>query len=230
MDRPPVVVIVVGAGTGRRLGGAAAKAFRTIAGRPILALAASSAASAGGVRSLVAAVPAGGEDEARSLLADVPVPAEVVTGGASRQASVRAALDAVGHGEGILLVHDAARPFATGALFERVIAAVAAGVDAVVPVVAVTDTVLRLHEGAVTAAEDRAGLVLAQTPQGFRADVLREAHAKAEAAGRAFTDDASLVRWAGFEVRTVEGEVGNVKITTAEDLADAERRAGAAGG
>ena len=98
-----------------------------------------------------------------------------------------------------------------------------------IPVVAVTDTVLRVRGGVVAGVEPRDELALAQTPQAFRTEVLREAHAKAAASGVAFTDDASILEWAGFEVRTVPGDPGNVKITTLADLAEADRRMGGGG-
>jgi 2-C-methyl-D-erythritol 4-phosphate cytidylyltransferase/2-C-methyl-D-erythritol 2,4-cyclodiphosphate synthase len=229
MDRPSVVVVLVGAGAGRRLGDEQPKAFRRIGGRPILAAAASAAASVVGVRRLVAVVPPGAETDARSALEDVPVPVDIVPGGATRQDSVRAGLAVVEDAEGIVLVHDAARPFASIALFARVIEAIEGPVVAAVPVVPVTDTVVRVGDGALVGVESRDELALAQTPQGFRIGVLRDAHAKAEGTGTSFTDDATLVRWAGFEVRTVDGELGNRKITTSADLADAEQRAGGTG-
>jgi 2-C-methyl-D-erythritol 4-phosphate cytidylyltransferase len=226
MERPPVVVILVGAGMGRRLGGDQAKAFRAVGERTILEVAASTAAAAPGVRSLVAVVPPGREDAARAILSDLSVELDIVAGGTTRQDSVRTGLAVLPEGDVIVLVHDAARPFATAALFARVIEAVDGEVDAVAPVVPVTDTVVRVRAGVVASVEPRDELSFAQTPQGFRAAALREAHAKADAAGFSFTDDASLARWAGFEVRAVEGEIGNVKITTSSDLVDARRRAG----
>jgi 2-C-methyl-D-erythritol 4-phosphate cytidylyltransferase len=223
VEGSPVVVIVTGAGSGSRLGGGPAKAFRRIGGRPILAVAAQGATLCPGVEQVIVTVPAGSEDEAREALADVVAPLAIVPGGDSRQASVRAALAAV-PADAAVLVHDAARPFAPPELFARVLAALDDGVDAVVPVLPVTDTVVRVRAGIVAAAEPRDELSLAQTPQGFRAAALRAAHARAEAAGFAFSDDATMLHWAGFEVRTVEGDEGNVKITTVGDLAQAARR------
>jgi 2-C-methyl-D-erythritol 4-phosphate cytidylyltransferase/2-C-methyl-D-erythritol 2,4-cyclodiphosphate synthase len=163
---------------------------------------------------------------ARSELSDVADAVEIVAGGATRQDSVRRGLVSIADEEGIVLVHDAARPFATAALFDRVAGAIDGPVDAVVPVVPIADTVLRVRGGVLAGVEPRDELSFAQTPQGFRTATLRESHAKADAAGFSFTDDASLVSWAGFEVHTVDGEAANRKITTAEDLADAERRVG----
>jgi 2-C-methyl-D-erythritol 4-phosphate cytidylyltransferase len=154
------------------------------------------------------------------------VPTSVVTGGASRQASVRAALGAVSDAATVVLVHDAARPFASAELFDRVLDAVADGAEAAVPVVPVLDTVIRVRAGELAGTEPRDELALAQTPQAFRTDVLREAHEKAEASGFSFTDDATMVHWAGIEVRAIAGEAGNLKITTPADLAEAVRRIG----
>jgi 2-C-methyl-D-erythritol 4-phosphate cytidylyltransferase len=114
----------------------------------------------------------------------------------------------------IVLVHDAARPLASPALFARVVDAVRAGADAAVPAVAVADTLRRRTGGSV----DRDELVAVQTPQGFRAEALRAAHANAVEA----TDDASLVEQQGGSVVLVDGEPGNRKITDPSDLAAAE--------
>jgi 2-C-methyl-D-erythritol 4-phosphate cytidylyltransferase/2-C-methyl-D-erythritol 2,4-cyclodiphosphate synthase len=125
----------------------------------------------------------------------------------------------------IILCHDAARPLATPALFRAVIEGLL-DTEAVVPVLPVLDTVKRVVHGSVVGTEPREELVLAQTPQAFRAAPLRDAHARAEHDGLEFTDDASAVEWAGYRVRTVPGEPGNFKITSAEDLARAEAARG----
>ena len=114
-------------------------------------------------------------------------------------------------------------------LFTRVVQGLE-GADGAVPVLAVADTVLRVRDEVVEGVESREELVLGQTPQAFRTAALREAHAKAEAAGAAFTDDASMLRWAGYEVRAVAGDPENMKITTLADLAYADRRMGTGGG
>jgi 2-C-methyl-D-erythritol 4-phosphate cytidylyltransferase len=135
----------------------------------------------------------------------------VVAGARSRSGSVRAGLAAVPDDAEAVLVHDAARPMATLRLWERVIAAVEGGNDAVVPAVPVVDTLRAVDGGTV----DRNRFVAVQTPQGFRADVLRRAHA-GDPEG---TDDASLVEAAGGKVLVVDGEVENVKLTSPRDLA-----------
>lgn len=142
-----------------------------------------------------------------------------VAGGRTRSESVRAGLAAVPADATVICVHDAARPLATADLYERVIAAVVAGADAVIPAVAVTDTIKVVDDGRVVATPDRSTLVAVQTPQAFRADVLRAAH-RGEATA---TDDASLVEAAGGRVVVVDGEADNVKITRPADL-DVVRR------
>jgi len=221
------IVILLGAGAGRRLGGAAApKALLPIGGRPILAVAAAAAAASSRIAALVVTFPLGWEAEARADVEAVAVPTRFTEGGETRQASVRAALEAIPQDAEVVAVHDAARPFASPDLFDRVVEAVTRGADGAVPVLPIADTVLRVRGDLVDGAEPRDELALGQTPQAFRASVLREAHAKAEAAGAAFTDDASLLRWAGHEVRAIDGDPENTKITTLADLAEADRRMG----
>lgn len=144
-----------------------------------------------------------------------------VNGGATRQASVRAGLEGLANRPPeTVLVHDAARPFATPALVSRAIAAAVAK-GAAIPAVAVTDTVKAVDaEGRVVETLDRSRLRSIQTPQAFRFDALLAAHRRAAAAGREdFTDDAALAEWAGMSVSVFEGEAANVKLTTPEDFA-----------
>jgi 2-C-methyl-D-erythritol 4-phosphate cytidylyltransferase/2-C-methyl-D-erythritol 2,4-cyclodiphosphate synthase len=222
------IVILLGAGAGRRLGAVEPKGFLPIGGRPILAVAAASAAASPLVRGLVVTFPPGWEGRARACV-ELGTDARFVEGGESRQASVRAALTEVPGTVEIVAVHDAARPFAPPDLFEGVLEAVDGGADGAVPVLSVTDTVLRVRGEVVEGVEPRERLALGQTPQAFRTTILREAHAKAEAAGASFTDDASMLRWAGFDVRALPGDPANVKITTLADLAQADRRMGGGG-
>jgi 2-C-methyl-D-erythritol 4-phosphate cytidylyltransferase len=219
------VVIVPAAGSGERLGRSQPKAFVELGGRAMLVLAAEAALASDAVDRVVVAVPPGLEAEAAVLLAPLGTRVVAVAGAATRLASVRAALAAVPEAAEIILCHDAARPMATPALFRAVIEALA-DTDAVVPVVPVADTVKRVRDGSVVGTEARGELALAQTPQAFRAAPLREAHARAERDGLDFTDDASAVEWAGYRVRVVPGEPGNIKITSAEDLAWAEAARG----
>ncbi len=142
-----------------------------------------------------------------------------VAGGSTRCGSVRAGLAAVPDGADVVCVHDAARPLASTALYGRVIDAVRQGADGAVPGVPVPDTIKVVAGEVVVDTPDRDTLVAVQTPQAFRADVLRAAHACC-AEG---TDDAVLVERAGGRVVVVAGEATNVKITVPEDLASATR-------
>jgi 2-C-methyl-D-erythritol 4-phosphate cytidylyltransferase / 2-C-methyl-D-erythritol 2,4-cyclodiphosphate synthase len=219
--------VVLGAGLGRRLGAAEPKAFLTIGGRQILAVASAGAAAAQAVGILVVTCPPGAEDRAREYLADVHDSAIVVPGGATRQASVALALDALPGDVELVAVHDAARPFASPELFDQVLAAVdedgpGPRADGAIPVVPIPDTVKRVRDGIVVGTEARAQLAAAQTPQGFRVEALRDAHARAAEARLEATDDAQVLEHAGYRVRVIAGDPMNFKITTLLDLARAE--------
>jgi 2-C-methyl-D-erythritol 4-phosphate cytidylyltransferase len=218
--RPNVVAIVPAAGGGDRLGLGIPKAFVDLDGEPIFRRAVRAALSSDVVSSVVVAVPAGFETEADAALHSVG-PHAVVVGGATRQSSVRLALAVVAETADIVVCHDAARPFAVPELFDAVVAGLDEA-DGVVPGVPIPDTVKRVQGDVVTATEPRDGLVAVQTPQAFRAPVLRDAHRRAEATGLDVTDDAAVIEWAGYRVRVVPGDPANFKVTTAQDLARAE--------
>jgi 2-C-methyl-D-erythritol 4-phosphate cytidylyltransferase/2-C-methyl-D-erythritol 2,4-cyclodiphosphate synthase len=149
-----------------------------------------------------------------------------VAGGASRQASVRAGLEALSAmAPDIVLVHDAARPFCSTELVSRAIVA-CGSTGAAIPALEVTDTIKRVDAaGQVAGTVDRATLRAVQTPQAFAFPVLLEAHRRAAKEGREdFTDDAALAEWAGLKVSVFAGDSGNVKLTTDEDFAKAEAR------
>lgn len=199
----PVWAIVVAAGGGARYG--APKQFARLGGTRVIDRAVGAAREV--CDGVVVALPAGAEWQ--------PAPGVVtVTGGETRSDSVRAALAAVPAGADVIVVHDAARPLATRALFHAVVDAVREGADGAVPVLPVVDTIKRVEGGRVTATVDRDGLVAVQTPQAFRAAVLRAAHAT----GAQGTDDAALVEAAGGTVVAVAGEARNLKLTVAADL------------
>ena len=205
-----VWAVVVAAGSGRRFGGF--KQYELLGSRMVVDWAVAAARTvADGV---VVVGPPG-----RLRAGNEPVDA-LVAGGDTRSASVRAGLVAVPEDAEIVVVHDAARPLASPALFAAVVAAVRGGADGAVPGVALPDTVKQVQEGTVVATVDRAELVAVQTPQAFLASVLRRAHAT----GGEATDDAALVEALGGRVTVVAGEPGNVKLTALEDLADAEHR------
>ncbi len=147
-------------------------------------------------------------------------------GGATRQASVHAGLEALaGQKPDIVLIHDAARPFVSGALISRAIDA-AGRTGAAIPAIPVTDTVKLIDENAnVEATPERARLRIAQTPQAFRFDAILDAHRRAAREGRSdFTDDGALAEWAGLTVATFEGDPANMKLTTPEDFVREEAR------
>ena len=149
-----------------------------------------------------------------------------VAGGATRSESVRAGLAAVSPDATIICVHDAARPFASRRLFTAVIDAVAEGADAAIPGIPVTDTIKRIDaQNVVVETPPRAALVAVQTPQAFRASILRAAHAT----GQQATDDAALVEICGGRVVVIEGELTNRKITHVDDLTWARDVAARAG-
>jgi 2-C-methyl-D-erythritol 4-phosphate cytidylyltransferase len=203
----------VAGGSGRRFGGA--KQFIQLGGRPVAAWSVQAARSvADGVVLVVPANLDDGVDPAAGL--DVE---RIVVGGDTRAASVRAGLAAVPEDADVIVVHDAARPLATGSLFEAVIGAVReGGAQGAIPVLAVGDTLKRLSGDVVSSTVDREGLVTVQTPQAFDAQTLRAAHR----AGGEATDDAGLLERLGAPVGTVAGDIRNVKITRPEDLALAE--------
>lgn len=231
MEGARAVAVVVAAGSGTRLGRSGPKALLTIGGRPLVTVAVERALASPSISSVVVAAPAGFEARVRAVLDPSAGSSVVVTGGATRQRSVRAALSAVdAEADVVVVVHDAARPFASAELFTVVVETVLAGADAAVPVLPLVDTVKRIRDGSIVGTESRDGLALAQTPQACRIGLLRDGLTKAEDSGLDFTDDAGLLEWMGASVRTVDGEPGNFKITTAMDLARADAILGAARG
>ena len=214
------VALVLAAGAGERLGTDTPKAFLPIAGTTMLRAAVDAACGCPEIETVVAVVPAGWERRAEALLPST-TPVRVATGGSSRQESVRLALEAISAQAETVVCHDAARPFAAPELFSTVLAALA-DAEGAVPVIPVPDTVKRVRDGTVVETVARDELALAQTPQAFVAAALRAAHERAAAEGFSATDDAALLEWAGYKVRTVLGDPANFKVTTPEDLARAE--------
>lgn len=218
---PRVAVIVVAAGSGTRLGAGGPKAFVGIDDHTVLRHALTGVFAAP-LAQVVVVVPAGREGDARTdaeeAAGDRAELLTVVTGGETRQQSVIAGLAAVWPDVEVVLVHDAARALTPPEVFERVIAEVDAGATGVVPVLPVVDTIKRVDDGTVREGVDRAELVAAQTPQGFRRDILDTAYRVAD---REYTDDAAVVAAAGHVVVTVAGDAASFKITTPADLARA---------
>jgi 2-C-methyl-D-erythritol 4-phosphate cytidylyltransferase len=223
MEEVRVVAVVVAAGSGTRLGGKVPKALLSVGGRPLVVVAVEGALASPMISSVIVAAPPGFESQVREACASLVGSVVVVTGGDTRQRSVASGMDAADAGADVVVVHDAARPFASAVLFASVVEAVRAGADAAVPVLPLVDTVKRIRDGSIVGTEPRDELALAQTPQACRAQLLRDALAKADEAGLDFTDDAGLLEWAGASIRTVAGEPRNFKVTTPEDLARADR-------
>jgi 2-C-methyl-D-erythritol 4-phosphate cytidylyltransferase len=212
------VGIVAAAGSGLRLGADRPKALVPLAGRPLVCWAVD-ALRAGGVADLVVAVPAADRQAfAAVLAADVTL----VHGGDTRTASVRAALAAVGEHADAVLVHDAARPLTPPDVVGRVLAALAAGARAVVPVLPMVDTTVVVDDdGVVLDTVPRAPLRRVQTPQGFDRATLAGAYDRLPT-GEELTDDAAVVRAAGVAVTSVPGDERAAKVTVPHDLALAE--------
>jgi len=215
---PRVGIIVVAAGSGTRLGAGAPKAFVGIDGSSILRHALERVFEAPPAQVVVVA-PAGREGDALSeclaAAGDRRDLVSVVVGGDTRQQSVAAGLAALWADVEVVLVHDAARALTPAEVFERVIAAIDDGAAGAIPVLPVVDTLKRVEGEEVVEGVDRAALASAQTPQGFRRDVLDAAYA---AAAADFTDDAAVVAEAGHAVAAVPGHPMSFKITTAADL------------
>lgn len=239
---PVAAAIVVAAGAGLRMGShGLPKQYMPLGGQPVVAWAIRAMASASGVRRLVVVVPAGDiERFERDIVERYSLSSlcscEVVEGGPNRQSSVRAALAALGAGSSrqpdIVVIHDGVRPLATPGLAEAAMAAAAehgAATCGVPPV----DSVKQVCDHMVVHTLDRSELSLIQTPQAFRFDIIVRAHREAAERGIGATDDCALVEALGLPVAMVPGDRRNIKITTQEDLLEAEemlRRMGQNGG
>ena len=218
-----VAAVVVAAGRGQRVGGDVPKQYRSIAGEPVIRPALAAFLSHPQIHAVQPVIHAHDAEAFRAATTGLQG-LSPVWGGATRQASVRAGLEALrAIGPDFVLIHDAARPFLTGALITRAIDA-AAEHRAAVPAVAVADTVKKVDEReTVIETLDRSRLRLVQTPQAFAFDLIIEAHVRAATAGREdFTDDAALAEWAGHRVTVFPGETTNVKLTTNDDFIRAE--------
>ncbi|MGZ0713069.1 2-C-methyl-D-erythritol 4-phosphate cytidylyltransferase (plasmid) [Coraliomargarita sp. W4R53] len=213
-----IAVIVVAAGSGTRLGAHEPKAFVSIDSHSILwhSLEGVFATLA---KQIVVVAPDDRLSDALTEAQSVPGYDDdrvcVIAGGATRQASVAAGLSVLGNDIDVVLVHDAARALTPRVVFTRVADAIAAGATAVIPTLAVVDTLKRVAGSTVVGPVDRSHIASAQTPQGFRRDTLVGAYS---AATEEFTDDAALVAGAGHTVDTVDGDARSFKITTMADL------------
>jgi 2-C-methyl-D-erythritol 4-phosphate cytidylyltransferase len=219
-----VAALVLAAGRGERLGAGQPKAFLPLVGRPLLVHAIEALAGCSRIDLVVPVLPAAEiarlADWCWSELAAGKLAAPVA-GGAERQDSMRAGLAALPDDVELVAVHDAARPLVRAEDVARVVDA-ASQTGAALLAVPVRDTLKRVRDGLVVETPAREGLWAAQTPQVFRAALLREAIAKAEAEGFQGTDDAQIVERLGVPVAFVAGDPGNLKITWPADLGWAE--------
>jgi 2-C-methyl-D-erythritol 4-phosphate cytidylyltransferase/2-C-methyl-D-erythritol 2,4-cyclodiphosphate synthase len=216
--------IVVAGGDGSRAGDGVPKQFRILAGEPVLRRSLRLFTDHRAIGAVQAVIRPADVARYEAISRGLPKCLPPVSGGKTRQASVLAGLESLlPIAPRFVLVHDAARPFATGTLIERAIATMQS-VRAAVPAIPVSDTIKRVDaEGRVAANVDRKTLRAVQTPQTFAYEPLLEAHRRAASEGRDdFTDDAALMEWAGVPVATFEGDAANMKLTTADDFERAE--------
>ncbi|WP_182084516.1 bifunctional 2-C-methyl-D-erythritol 4-phosphate cytidylyltransferase/2-C-methyl-D-erythritol 2,4-cyclodiphosphate synthase [Aureimonas sp. ME7] len=216
-----VAAILVAAGRGSRAGQTidGPKQYFRIAGRSVLARTLSTFEASPQIGEIVVVVHADDQALAMEAIAHSAGRARLVVGGATRQASVRAGLDALVEADPeIVLIHDAVRPFVSERTIADVVDRVRAA-SAAIPALPVADTLKKAAAGTIVATLDRTGVHTAQTPQGFRFPLIREAHHRAaDIAEGKFTDDASIAEWAGISVALVPGDPDNVKLTTKRDL------------
>jgi len=212
-----VTAIIAAGGRGERFGAARPKQLLSIGGQTILERSVLLFGSHPEVHDIVVALPSEIASNPPAYLSQTSKPVRIVTGGMRRQDSVAEAFLAVSEQADVVVIHDAARPFATPDLISKTIAA-AAESGAALAALQANDTVKQGREGVVQATLDRRTIFLSQTPQAFRRSVLRDALALRSDA----TDEAALAEQAGHAVRIVQGEPTNIKITTPEDLTIAE--------
>jgi 2-C-methyl-D-erythritol 4-phosphate cytidylyltransferase/2-C-methyl-D-erythritol 2,4-cyclodiphosphate synthase len=220
-----VTAIIAAGGRGERIGADRPKQLLDVGGQAILERSVNAFLRHDAVDEVVVALPKEIAAQPPAYLLNREKPLSIVAGGARRQDSVAAAFQAVSERADVVLVHDAARPFASADLIARTIAA-AAESGAALAALEARDTVKQVRDHVVSATLDRRTIFLAQTPQAFRRAVLQDALAITSDA----TDEASLAEQAGHAVRVVEGEAGNIKITTPEDLVIAEAISRGGGG
>ena len=224
-----IAAIVVAAGRGERAGHSVEgpKQYRSIGGQAVLARTLEIFRSHPRIGRIVVIIHGDDRDLCESALGRLGESVEIVTGGPARQISVRCGLDHladVSDTPDIVLIQDGVRPFVDHATIDRVIEAASAHGGAI-PAIAIADTIKRADAGgAIAETVSRHGLYGAQTPQGFRFEAIRQAHADAVRSGRSdFTDDASIAEWAGMTVMLVEGSSANVKLTTRSDITAADQ-------
>lgn len=215
--------LIVAAGSGQRFGGDVPKQYRRLAGLPVLRRTILAFRDHPAIDRVAVVINPAHRPLYDAAVGDLGLPAPI-GGGATRQESSAAGLDALAADGDVarVLIHDAARPLVDGPTIARVVAALDRH-PAALAAMPLTDTVKRVTAGLAAGTVDRTGLWRAQTPQGFHLAAIRAAYAGAGAAVPSATDDASIAEMAGQEVAVVEGSPDNLKITTEDDLARAER-------
>lgn len=214
-----VAVLVVAAGKGERAGGAIAKQYAPLLGKPTLRWTLEALLRHPRVATVQVAIGPEQEELYRAAVAGLPMLPSIV-GGATRQESVRRGLEALATAlPDIVLIHDAARPLVSHRLIDDVLAALDGGAECAVPLLAVADTLKRNDAGKWTTVP-RDGLHRAQTPQGFRFTKILRAHRHYST--QDVTDDMALAELAGLHIAVVSGEDSNMKVTTPDDFALAE--------
>jgi 2-C-methyl-D-erythritol 4-phosphate cytidylyltransferase / 2-C-methyl-D-erythritol 2,4-cyclodiphosphate synthase len=219
-----VAAVIVAAGRGERAGASIPKQYRPIGGEPMIRATLRAFLAHPRIDFVQPVINPTDKDAYADAVAGLKDLLAPVAGGATRQASVRAGLEALtGRRPALVLIHDAARPFVSPALIDRAIGAGRSS-GAAIPGIAPADTVKSIDDSAtVIETLDRSRLRMVQTPQAFAFSVILEAHRRAAAAQRdSFTDDAALAEWAGQRVNVFEGEADNLKVTTKDDFARAE--------
>ncbi len=218
-------LVIVAAGSGQRLGSSLPKAFVSLGAQALLRHTLDRVSGWTVAPTVILVVPAGWEEPARALGGDVPQGVTVVRGGDTRTQSVRRGVDAIPEGIDVVLIHDAARPLMPLAVFDRVLASLSDGAEAVIPTIPVVDTLVAQSTttGETTGGIDREQLAGVQTPQGFQTQALKAAY---ESVDGDFTDDAEVMRQAGHIVSSVPGDPQGFKITYPDDLARAEALVG----
>lgn len=214
-----ITAIIVAGGVGKRFGSDKPKQFLEIANKPIIIHTLEKFQAAEKIENIIIAVHTDWYNHTKELLTkyDGAKVSELIIGGRTRQDSVAAALrtETATNSE-IILVHDAVRPFVSPALINQV-AEMTDDYGAVVPTVAVKDTIKEIRNGGIKTL-DRSKIFAAQTPQGFWTSSLEDAMKQAIAANFEATDDASVLEFVGFKIKNIEGEETNIKITTPLDM------------
>jgi 2-C-methyl-D-erythritol 4-phosphate cytidylyltransferase/2-C-methyl-D-erythritol 2,4-cyclodiphosphate synthase len=218
-----LAALIVAGGRGERAGGEIPKQYKLLLGRPVVAWSVQAIADAGAAQ-IVIACASEHADLCRAATAGGPA-VQIVDGGATRTATVRAGLAAITDAD-VILIHDAARPGLMAEMIRSLVAEIEGGAAAVAPALAIPDTLRRADSsGRIVEDVSRDGVMRMQTPQAFRADMLRAAYA-ALAPDQSMTDDIAVVRAHGAEAKLIPGDAKLMKLTYPEDFAMLERMLG----